>query len=189
MDRSRRKNRTRSRTSEWCALGALLSLVCACGGQVQFQGSTPIDISGTLPPPPAPKRVEVRDDQIVINEKIHFAYNEARILPQSFDLLDEVAATIKKHHELVRIEIGGHASSEGSDDYNLDLSERRAEAVRKYLVEKSGVRQERLTAEGYGETKPLVTPDDSESLREKNRRVEFVILERAKTSADPKPAE
>jgi OOP family OmpA-OmpF porin len=167
---------------EACVVCALVSGVCACAGPVQFQGRTPISVSGTLPPP-AQKRVEVREDQIVINDKVHFAYNEARILPQSFDLLNEVADTIKQHQELKKIEIGGHASSEGSDDYNLDLSERRAEAVRQYLVETSGVRQERLMAEGYGETKPLVTPDDSEALREKNRRVEFVIVERARSSA------
>jgi len=167
---------------------ASLSVVCACAGRVRFQGRTPISVSGTLPPPPAPKRVEVREDQIMIREKIQFAYNDARILPQSFDLLNEVARAMKMHQELKRIEVGGHASSEGSDDYNLDLSERRAEAVRQYLVETSGVRHERLTAEGYGETKPLVAPDDSEVLREKNRRVEFVILERAKTRTDLEPA-
>jgi OOP family OmpA-OmpF porin len=181
-----RMNGKRARTGAWLALCALLS--GACAGSVQFRGQTPINVSGTLPPPPAPKRVEVREDQIVINEKIQFAYNESRILPQSFDLLNEVADTMKKHQELRKIEIGGHASSEGSDEYNLGLSERRAEAVRQYLVEKSGVREERLMSEGYGETKPLVAPDDSEAQRERNRRVEFVILERAKTSAELKPA-
>jgi OOP family OmpA-OmpF porin len=172
------------------ALGvALICLACG-GGTVQFEGQMPIAIAGTPPPPPPepPKRVEVTKEQIVIKEKVQFAYNAATILPQSFSLLDEVAATIKEHSELKKIEVGGHASTEGSDDHNLDLSKRRAAAVMEYLVNKSGVAKERLSSQGYGETKPLVTPDDTEEKREKNRRVEFVILERGEPDAKPQAA-
>jgi OOP family OmpA-OmpF porin len=97
-------------------------------------------------------------------------------------LLEEVADTNKKHPQIKKIEVGGHASTEGSDHHNISLSDRRAKAVVKHLVEK-GVTEERLSAHGYGETKPLVTPDDTEDKREVNRRVEFLITERDESAA------
>jgi len=166
------------------ALGACLS---ACGGSVRFADHSAISVLGPpleKPPEPEPARVELRDDRIVINEKIQFAYNDDRILPQSFSLLDEVAAVIKQNPQVMKIEIGGHASTEGGDDHNLQLSDRRAHAVMKHLVEKAGVDAGRLTSKGYGEQKPLVHPDDSEEQREVNRRVEFLILEQQPRSTE-----
>ena len=159
-----------------CA-GVLLS---ACGGTVRFADRDAISVIGPpleRPPVAEPPRVELRDDRIVINEKIQFAYNDDRILAQSFSLLDEIASVIKQNPQVKRIEIGGHASTEGSDEHNLSLSDRRAQAVMKHLVETSGVEAARLMAKGYGELKPLIHPDDSEEQREVNRRVEFLILE------------
>jgi OOP family OmpA-OmpF porin len=121
--------------------------------------------------------VELREDRIVINEKIQFAYDDDRILPASFDLLDEVGKVIKENPQIKKIEIGGHASTEGSDEHNLRLSDRRAQAVMKHLIEQAGVAPERLAAKGYGETRPLTQPDDAEEQREVNRRVEFLIVE------------
>lgn len=161
----------------------------ACGGVTQFSDRTAIAIGGNPPPPPpkveepklAPMRVEMRDNQIVINEKVQFAYNDSTILEVSFSLLNEVADVIKKNPHVKKIEVGGHASSEGSDSHNMQLSKRRAKAVMTYLVEKGSVEAERLTSQGYGETKPLVTPDETEADRERNRRVEFLILEQEVT--------
>ncbi|MEN9581015.1 MAG: hypothetical protein RJA70_4024 [Pseudomonadota bacterium] len=169
-------------------------LASACGGVTQFSDRTAIAIAGTPAPKPveakmAPMRVEMRDNQIVINEKVQFAYNDAEILEVSFSLLNEVADVIKKNPHVKVIEVGGHASSEGSDSHNLRLSKRRAKAVMTYLVEKAGVEQARLTSQGFGETKPLVTPDETEADRERNRRVEFLILEQdvtqKKVEVDP----
>lgn len=70
--------------------------------------------------------------------------------------------------------MGGHTDSDGPDDYNLDLSARRAGAVVNYLIEK-GVTPERLEWTGYGETRPIY-PNDTEDQKEANRRVEFRIL-------------
>lgn len=170
-------------TSSFIGLACLLvgaPAVVACG-PTQFRDSAAINISGALPPPPkvavkAPARVEVRDNHIEIREKIQFAYNDDKILEVSFSLLDEIAGVIKKNPHVKKIEIGGHASTEGDDAHNLDLSDRRAKAVMKHLLEKGGVETERLVAKGFGETKPLVTPDESEADREKNRRVEFAIV-------------
>jgi outer membrane protein OmpA-like peptidoglycan-associated protein len=85
----------------------------------------------------------------------------------------------------VRIE--GHTDSRGDDAFNLDLSQRRTEAVRTYLINK-GVEANRLEAKGYGETKPLVT-GNNEAAWAKNRRVDFFIVERTDMPVDgtPKP--
>lgn len=177
-----------------CALVLLLS---ACGGVTQFSDTTALAIRGTPPPPPPakeePKRVELREDRIEINEKIQFAYNDSTILDVSFGLLKDIAQVMKENPQVKKIEIGGHASTEGSDEHNLKLSDARAKAVRLWLVGSGGVEEQRLTAKGYGETKPLVMPEETEADREKNRRVEFLILEQdpiqKKVEIDPKTGE
>src|SRR5688572_14544531 len=173
------KTTRRARFQRGRSLGFLLALFsAACGGSVQFEDRLPVLGSRQSTPAPEPEsRVELRDDRIVINEKIQFAYDDDRILPASFSLLDEVGKVIKQNPQIKKIEIGGHASTEGSDEHNLALSDRRAQAVMKHLVEQAGVGAERLAARGYGETRPLAQPDDTEEQREANRRVEFLIVE------------
>lgn len=182
-----------------CLLGAsylVVTAAVACGGVIQFSDQSALAINGTPPAPPPPppqdeeKRVVVRDDRIEIKEKIQFAYNDSKILPQSDGLLTDIANVLKETPRIKKVEIGGHASTEGSDDYNLDLSDRRAKSVMKWLVERGGVEAARLSAKGYGETKPLVIPDDTEAERERNRRVEFLIIDQeitqTKVEVDPK---
>lgn len=105
---------------------------------------------------------------------IQFKADSDELLTTSYPTLDQAAAVLNEYPE-VRMEIQGHASSEGDDDYNLELSEKRAEAVREYLIGQN-VEAERLRAQGYGETVPLDT-NRSEAGRSKNRRVEFQIIE------------
>lgn len=176
---------TRQLAGTWSAVLCSALVAAACGGVTQFKDNTAIAIQGTPPAPtpepaaPAP-RVEMRDNRIQINEKIQFGYNDAKILSVSFDLLDEVAKAMTDNAHVLKVEIGGHASTEGDDNLNLTLSTLRAQAVRAYLVAK-GVEADRMVAKGYGETQPLVTPDETEEQRERNRRVEFLILEQAVT--------
>jgi outer membrane protein OmpA-like peptidoglycan-associated protein len=73
-----------------------------------------------------------------------------------------------------KLQIIGHTDNKGSEEYNLDLSTRRANSVKKYLISK-GVNQDIITSEGKGETEPIDT-NDTEQGREKNRRVEFIII-------------
>jgi OOP family OmpA-OmpF porin len=179
----------------------LICLAAAgCGGVTQFQDETAIAVMGKPPPPPPPppepepeRRVELAGDRINIKEKIQFGYNSDKILQESFSLMDEIAQVMKENPQIKKVEIGGHASSEGSDAYNRELSDKRAKAVMAYLVGKGGIDASRLTAKGYGESKPLVTPDDTEAKKEKNRRVEFLILEQEVTKkrveVDPKTGE
>jgi outer membrane protein OmpA-like peptidoglycan-associated protein len=120
------------------------------------------------------KLVVVKREKIEINDKIFFAYDSDRILPRSYDLLDNVAQVINEHTEIPAIFIEGHTDSDGSDSYNLDLSDRRAKSVRRYLIDK-GVDAGRLEAKGFGETKPIA-PNDTEEGKAQNRRVEFRIV-------------
>jgi OOP family OmpA-OmpF porin len=104
-------------------------------------------------------------------------------------LLDEIAQVMNMAPHVKLIEIGGHASSEGSDKHNLKLSDARTKSVMEYLVTKGNVPKEKLSAKGYGETKPLVSPEETEADRERNRRVEFLIVEqdvtKKKVEVDP----
>jgi OOP family OmpA-OmpF porin len=126
-------------------------------------------------PPPPPARVEVRDNKIEFKEKIQFEYNKAVILPASFGLLDEITDVIKKNTHIKKIAIEGHASSEGDAKHNLKLSDERAKSVMKYLVDK-GIDAGRLSAKGFGSQKPIAD-NATEEGKEKNRRVEFLILD------------
>jgi outer membrane protein OmpA-like peptidoglycan-associated protein len=122
-------------------------------------------------------RVIVRRGKLEILDKVYFETDKAIIKPISFPLLNAVAATLKGNPEILLIEVQGHADERGDDDYNMKLTEDRAQAVRTYLVE-HGVEAGRLQAHGYGETKP-VCREHNENCWSKNRRVEFVILKRS----------
>lgn len=121
------------------------------------------------------KFVEVKEDRLEISQTILFVTGKAKILEQSFPILSEVAQVLKDKGDL-KIEVGGHTDSRGSDAANKKLSQARADSVRKWLIERGGVDSARLTAVGYGESVPLVSPDDTELKRAKNRRVEFRII-------------
>src|SRR5690606_13099793 len=121
--------------------------------------------------------VRIRARQITIRRQVNFATDSADILPESDALLSEVADVILRHPELTRIQIQGHTDNRGGEQHNQDLSQRRAEAVRDWLV-RAGVDASRLEARGFGQSEPLV-PNITASNRARNRRVQFVILERS----------
>jgi outer membrane protein OmpA-like peptidoglycan-associated protein len=125
------------------------------------------------PPPPAPARVVVTREKLELKDKVFFDTGKATIKPVSYSLLDEVAAALKSHDEVKRVEVGGHTDSLGDAALNKSLSQQRAAAVRAYLLEK-GVEPSRLEAKGYGEEKPI-EPNTTPKGREANRRVEFSI--------------
>lgn len=181
--------RNPSRTIGLLAAGFMLLSTAACG-PIVFSDDASLAIVGTsaepepepvaAPEPEPQKRVEVRDNKIVINEKVLFEVNSDKIQEVSHDLLNEVAKVIQENPQIKKIEIQGHASAEGSDTHNMKLSDRRAKSVRKYLTGKAGVTKDHLTAKGYGETQPIAS-NDTDDGREKNRRVEFVITEQEVT--------
>ncbi|MFC2111497.1 OmpA family protein [Bacteroidota bacterium] len=95
------------------------------------------------------------------------------LLSESFTELDKLYNFLKSNEE-VEIEISGHTSSEGSDSYNLKLSQERAQSIVDYLAGK-GIATNRMTARGYGETEPVAT-NETEDGRILNRRVEFKVI-------------
>ncbi len=125
-----------------------------------------------LPPPPQPSVETIRRFSGVI-EGLRFQPDSVDFTPESFTPLNQAAAVLKEYPSL-RVEVSGHASAEGDEAHNRDLSQRRAEAVARYLTN-LGVGAERLLAVGYGEDQPL-TDNTSPASRERNRRVEFRIL-------------
>ncbi len=122
-------------------------------------------------------RVVVTDTSIEILDMVYFEYDKAIIKKQSYPILDAVASTMQGNPSIQLIEVQGHTDERGDDAYNLDLSDRRAHAVKDYLVGR-GVTETRLTAQGYGETQPI-DRNHNEAAWSKNRRVAFLILKRA----------
>ncbi|HUH06151.1 MAG TPA: OmpA family protein [Kofleriaceae bacterium] len=122
-------------------------------------------------------RVVLTDTKIEILDKVYFEYNKAVIKSQSFPILDAVAATLDGNPDIKLIEIQGHTDERGGDKYNLELSDKRAASVRKYLEEK-GIASDRLQSQGYGESQPIDNRRNEEAWAA-NRRVEFLILKRA----------
>jgi OOP family OmpA-OmpF porin len=171
-------------------LALLLVPVAACGPTV-FADATALSVVGEPPPPPPPppepepepepeppRRVQVTADAIVITEKIMFEYDKAVIRPESFGLCDEIVDVIQKNPRIKKISIEGHTDGDGSAKYNKKLSQKRADSVMKYLTDK-GVDAARLQSVGHGEDKPIGDNGTDEG-KEKNRRVEFLILEQDK---------
>lgn len=124
--------------------------------------------------------VIVEDTQITILEKVYFETDSAIIKSRSFALLDAVAATLNGNPQITLVEIQGHADERGSDQYNVKLTRARAASVMNALIER-GVLKDRLRSGGYGERCP-VDPKHNAKAWEKNRRVEFKIIE---TDAGP----
>lgn len=121
--------------------------------------------------------VAVEDTQVVILEQIQFAFDSAEILEASFGLMTQIKEALAENPQIRRVEIQGHTDDQGTHEYNADLSQRRAESVRDWLVE-HGIAAARLSARGYGETVPLIREETDEA-RAANRRVEFRIQERS----------
>lgn len=125
--------------------------------------------------PGTPKGLKVDSDGCVITQTIvlraiNFVFDTADLTEPSKTSIDEVYAVFKSQPNL-KLEVGGHTDSKGSDAYNLKLSQRRADAVKAYLVSK-GANAGNITAKGYGESRPISSNDSPEG-RADNRRVEF----------------
>jgi len=114
----------------------------------------------------------VQNGKIVVLDPIQFEYDSAEIKGESSDTLDDVAQILRDNPDM-EVEVAGHASSEGSDAYNQDLSQRRTEEVKRQL-EARGVEGDRLEANGYGESQPVADNSTAEG-REANRRVDFNV--------------
>jgi outer membrane protein OmpA-like peptidoglycan-associated protein len=135
---------------------------------------------------PTTSLVQITKTEITIKQQIQFALDQAIILPESTPLLTEIADTLIRNPRIKRVEVQGHTDNSGTPEHNQTLSEQRAEAVRKWLVD-HGVAPDRMVAKGYGQTKPLV-PNVTAANKAKNRRVQFVILDQDPEQPATKPA-
>lgn len=113
--------------------------------------------------------------KIEILDKVHFATNKATIKKKSWKLLREVAEILVNNPQVTKLRIEGHTDSRGPGKYNLDLSDRRAAAVRAFLLDYK-VAGDRLVSKGFGEARPIASNKSGKG-RANNRRVEFMILE------------
>ncbi|MDB4996553.1 MAG: outer membrane protein [Myxococcaceae bacterium] len=134
--------------------------------------------------------VNVGKTEITMKQQIQFAVDSAVILPESLQLMSEIADALIRTPRIKSVEIQGHTDNSGTADHNKTLSEQRAGAVREWLTS-HGVDAGRLSAKGYGQEKPLV-PNVTTSNKARNRRVQFIIVDQdapaPATKAAPKPA-
>jgi outer membrane protein OmpA-like peptidoglycan-associated protein len=116
---------------------------------------------------------KLEKEEKIILRGINFASGQAVIPPSEYPVLDQVAQVLKAN-ENVRVEISGHTDSVGSETYNQGLSQRRAQSVMNYLIQR-GISAARMQAVGYGEYQPVASNGTREGRRQ-NRRIEFKVL-------------
>ncbi len=119
--------------------------------------------------------------KVEFNEKILFAFSKSDIGDAAKTNLNKLVAVLNKYPN-TNIEIQGHTDSRGTDEYNMGLSQRRANTVRDYLLSQ-GIVATRMTTKGFGESAPAYTNDTEEGMAQ-NRRVEFLITANDKMKAD-----
>ncbi len=131
----------------------------------------------------ARKELQIKETEEAVTMKLEgdvlFDFDKADIKPEAERTLDKVGTVIAQFTG-GKVLIEGHTDSKGSPDVNLGLSERRAEAVKDWLVKKKGVPESIITTRGFGETKPVApntNPDGSDNVqgRQQNRRVEITV--------------
>lgn len=157
-------------------------LVVATDGLVVALAADGFDFTdGVLgpPKPPAPTRAEVEEldrtlSELIEGKVVEFEFASDQLTDDGTELLDELLVALVEF-PAVSVEIAGHADTDGSADRNLDLSQRRADAVVAYFVSR-GESPDRFIAVGYGDTRPIAD-NSTEEGRQKNRRIEFIALE------------
>jgi outer membrane protein OmpA-like peptidoglycan-associated protein/outer membrane protein assembly factor BamB len=124
--------------------------------------------------------VSIRLDKIekgkgIVVENIHFEIDEAYLKKESLNILDRMIEELKRNGR-IRLEVRGHTDITGTREHNMKLSERRADAVREYMI-KNGISPERMIATGFGPDRPIGDNKTAEG-RKKNRRTEFYIMDK-----------
>ncbi len=124
---------------------------------------------------PEIKLEDIEVGKSIVVENIYFEFDRAYLRRESIKTLDSIVAQLKKNPR-IKLEIHGHTDNIGTKEYNQKLSEKRANAVMEYLI-KNGISPERLKAIGFGEAKPIAD-NSTEEGRSRNRRTEFLIVEK-----------
>ncbi|HRD57577.1 MAG TPA: OmpA family protein [Ferruginibacter sp.] len=145
-------------------------------GSLLFSGPADMDEEVWVNPDICMKLIP--EEAIRINN-IYYDYNKSKLRKESYPALDSLVALLNENPTIL-IELGAHTDSKGSDEYNLKLSEARAQSVVDYLIGK-GIDKSRLMAKGYGETMPVAENEnadggDNPEGRQENRRTEFKVI-------------
>ena len=159
------------------------------GTVVNAQGCPDVPAAPACPPPAAGQGID--ENGCAVPEKlvlrgVNFELDSAKLTPNAKAILDGVADSLLAVQS-IQVEVQGHTSSEASDEYNMKLSDNRAEAVRQYLIGR-GVASERMTVKGYGETMPIAD-NNTEAGRELNRRVALEVTSGGGAEAAPAATE
>jgi outer membrane protein OmpA-like peptidoglycan-associated protein len=125
---------------------------------------------------PKNANVRVEGKELRVSQQIHFETDSAKILGDSNALIEEIADVLQRNPNIKKVEIQGHTDNAGSREHNQQLSEARASSVRQALIN-AGVDGGRLVAKGYGQDRPIA-PNVTAANRARNRRVQFIILEK-----------
>ncbi len=141
-----------------------------------FRGEAPEEVALQVDTVQTTVETTAGVDRLALKQPVLFDLGKDAIRPENEALLDDVARLLRADRSLALVEVAGHTDDLGGVEFNQGLSERRAEAVRRELVER-GVEPERLLRRGYGLSRPVAGGTD-EASRQKNRRVELVVLER-----------
>ncbi len=152
------------------------------GRDVELEADDTLALDVVLLPAPKKTLARLNDTRIEILDSVYFDTGEATIQSRSFGMLNQVASILLENPQVEKVQIEGHTDDRGADDFNLDLSQRRAEAVKKFLVDQ-GISADRLIAKGFGSTRPIL-PNTSNRNRALNRRVEFNIVEQPKAKEE-----
>jgi outer membrane protein OmpA-like peptidoglycan-associated protein len=139
---------------------------------------TPSDVRtrgiGPAQPQTAPTSGTAGKPSVALN--VFFEFNSDKILQTYYGDLDKLGKVLTApQYSAYRVQVEGYTDNIGSDSYNQRLSQRRAESVKRYLIQHFLIQSERLVVRGFGESKPIASNDTSEG-RDKNRRVEVVNL-------------
>ena len=128
----------------------------------------------TAPPAPEPPADRTADVRAAVMEMIYFDFDRSDLRPEATATLDRKIPLFQANPDM-RIRIAGHADSRGSDEYNVALSQRRAQAAKAYLVQR-GIDQARIDIVGFGEERPAAPNATTEAEHQQNRRDEFEII-------------
>jgi OOP family OmpA-OmpF porin len=135
-------------TSEWTPEMAVIG----CDGKVAEVAIPPVVF-----PEPAPEPVpETRVEHITLGAETLFATAKANLSPNGMAKLDEFSEKLRTFNEVESVVVTGHTDYRGSDSYNMNLSQRRADTVRDYLVDRQAVAQDRIETRAMGESDPVV---------------------------------
>ncbi len=176
-------NKSHPDTSEYAGamtgggvIGGIIGAVVGheiCDPVIPPPPAPPVMAATTPPPPPPPAPAPAQHEKLVLRG-VHFDFNKAKIRPGDAAILDEAVEILKAHPD-VNIYVDGYCDAIGGEEYNLKLSQRRADAVAKYL-EDHGIAASRLIPRGFGKTN-FVASNDTDEGRAQNRRVELVPTE------------